>query len=493
MELSHQDVISIYEKLKLKAFSFYRKGNYLQSLKHIISASKWAYRFNFIYVDEELERLLKDIANCTLSVVNVSRNTDRFVLLETHGMDNRGLTQQYIRAFMSMGVEFLYVSVQCMRSKCPDILKELEAYDRAIVLLFDSEDLDDIKKSSRILSEIENYQPSRVFLHLMPWDVVSLMVTHAIKGAIKYNINLTDHAFWLGASFIDYNLEFSAYGKTISLEKRNLQEDQLLYSPYYPILPKDKTSFQGYPEQAKDKLVLFTGGSFYKMFGKDDLFFLIMDALLDLSDNLILLIAGGGDFRLMKKKISQLKNQERILLIGNRKDISEVFKSCDIYLDTYPIAGGLMEQYASFYGKPILAYSDWKKQLIKDQGVLLRSAGNGVCSYDDLDEFLRYADKLINDVAFRTKEGRKNIQLVPSVHKFNECFKLLLSKHFNDLAWKNISIDYEEIKNLYLNVENRYANVAIKELLKVFKLNAFLYFPKYSVHFIHCVVRKFLL
>jgi hypothetical protein len=330
MELSHQDVISIYEKLKLEAFSFYRKGNYLQSLKHIISASKWAYRFNFIYVDEELERLLKDIANCTLSVVNVSRNTDRFVLLETHGMDNRGLTQQYIRAFMSMGVEFLYVSVQCMRSKCPDILKELEAYDRAIVLLFDSEDLDDIKKSSRILSEIENYQPSRVFLHLMPWDVVSLMVTHAIKGAIKYNINLTDHAFWLGASFIDYNLEFSAYGKTISLEKRNLQEDQLLYSPYYPILPKDKTSFQGYPEQAKDKLVLFTGGSFYKMFGKDDLFFLIMDALLDLSDNLILLIAGGGDFRLMKKKISQLKNQERILLIGNRKDISEVFKSCDI-------------------------------------------------------------------------------------------------------------------------------------------------------------------
>ena len=158
MELSHQDVISIYEKLKLEAFSFYRKGNYLQSLKHIISASKWAYRFNFIYVDEELERLLKDIANCTLSVVNVSRNTDRFVLLETHGMDNRGLTQQYIRAFMSMGVEFLYVSVQCMRSKCPDILKELEAYDRAIVLLFDSEDLDDIKKSSRILSEIENYQ-----------------------------------------------------------------------------------------------------------------------------------------------------------------------------------------------------------------------------------------------------------------------------------------------------------------------------------------------
>lgn len=492
MELSHQDVISIYDKLKLKAFSFYRKGNYLQSLKHIISASKWAYRFNFIYVDEELERLLKDIANCTLSVVNVSRNTDRFVLLETHGMDNRGLTQQYIRAFMSMGVEFLYVSVQCMRSKCPDILKELEAYDRAKVLLFDSKDLDDIKKSGRILSEIENYQPSRVFLHLMPWDVVSLMVTHAIKGAIKYNINLTDHAFWLGASFIDYNLEFRAYGKTVSLEKRNLQEDQLLYSPYYPILPKDKVSFQGFPEQAKDKLVLFTGGSFYKMFGKDDLFFLIMDALLDLSENLILLVGGGGDIRLMKNKLSQLKNKERVLLIGNRKDISEVFKSCDIYLDTYPIAGGLMEKYASFYGKPILAYSDRREQLIKEQECLLRSAGNGVCAYDDLDDFLRYADKLINDIVFRTNEGRKNMQLVPSVHKFNERFKLLL-KHFNDLEWKNISIDYEEIKNLYLNVENRYTNVAIKELLKVFRLNVFLCFPKYSVHFIHCIIRKFLL
>ena len=33
----------------------------------------------------------------------------------------------------------------------------------------------------------------------------------------------------------------------------------------------------------------------------------------------------------------------------------------------------------------------------------------------------------------------------------------------------------------------------IKELLKVFRLNVFLCFPKYSVHFIHCIIRKFLL
>ena len=155
----------------------------------------------------------------------------------------------------------------------------------------------------------------------MPWDVVSLLISYSIQGVIKYNINLTDHAFWLGASFIDYNFEFRAYGKTVSLEKRHLKQEQLLYLPYYPILPKNKIEFQGFPIEAKDKIVIFTGGAFYKMFGNNDLFFKILDELLDLSENAVVLVAGIGDKYTMNEKLAHLRNRHRIMLIGNRRDI----------------------------------------------------------------------------------------------------------------------------------------------------------------------------
>ena len=398
-------------------------------------------------------------------------------------MDNKGLTQQYIRAFMSMGVEFLYISVECIRSKCSDIIKELEGYDKAKILLFEKSEYDFLRKSELILSEIGRYKPTKIFLHLMPWDVVSLMVTHSIQGVTKYNINLTDHAFWLGTSFIDYNFEFRAHGRTISLEKRGLKEEQLLYLPFYPILSKDKVCFQGFPSQTQNKIVIFTGGAYYKMFGFNNIFFKIIDSLLDLSKEAIVLIAGGGDKYMMNKQLSQLKNKQRVLLIGNRKDINEVFKACDIYLDTYPIRGGLMEQYASLNAKSILAYSDF--QVFGDnQEMLLQNLGNGVCGYNDWNSFIEYAGKLLNDVYYRKEEGYRNEQLVPSVEAFNSIFFQLITTHINVYEWKKITIKYNKIKELYLEVENMHTHAATKELIKSLGMNTFIYFSQYTFHFL---------
>lgn len=489
MSLSHKGVEFIYEKLKAKAFNFYKKKNYLQSLNYIAYSAKWAYRLNFKYVDNELEDLLKDISESCFPKTKVGTDkTSRFVLLETHGMDNRGLTQQYIRAFMSMGVEFLYISIDCLRSKCPDIIKELEGYDKAKILLFEKSELDFLRKTEQVLSEIGAYNPTKIFLHLMPWDVVSLMITHTLQGVTKYNINLTDHAFWLGASFIDYNFEFRAYGKTVSLEKRKLKDNQLLYLPFYPILPKHEVCFQGFPLQTENKTIIFTGGAYYKMFGNNDLFFKIVDSLLELSENAVVLIAGGGDISRMNKKLSKLKNKGRVLLIGNRKDISEVFKACDIYLDTYPIRGGLMEQYASLYGKPILAFSDFQHWGDSKEN-MLQDIGNGVCGYNDWKYFMEYAKSIMNDIQFRNKEGRKSIHWVPSDDDFNRLFKYLVTTHSNVYNWNKIAVNYERIKELYLEVENVHLHTATKELIKELRGNVFRYIPQYSIHFLNQIIK----
>ena len=52
-----------------------------------------------------------------------------------------------------------------------------------------------------------------------------------------------------------------------------------------------------------------------------------------------------------------MKNGERVYTSKYRKDISQLFRNCDIYYGTYPLSGGLMCQYAAAFGNPILAYA----------------------------------------------------------------------------------------------------------------------------------------
>ena len=482
MALSYSSCQNIYRKLTTKAARLLSHKNYLQSLHYIKCAARWAYELNFLYADRDLERILIDITDESITKVNItSPSPDRFVLLETHGMDNRGLTQQYIRAFISMGVEFLYISIDCKRNKCTDILNELQEYKKATVVLYDSS-IDEIEKTKQIISKIEGYKPSKLFLHIMPWDTTSLMVAHSLQGVTKYNINLTDHAFWLGVSILDYNIEFRSYGQTVSIEKRGLKKSQLLCLPYYPVLSKDSVDFLGFPKEVEGKTILFTGGAYYKMFGQDGKFFTIIDQLLDQNNDSVVLVAGDGDRNTMDKLLSKLRNRNRVYLIGNRCDINEVFKACDIYIDTYPISGGLMAQYASLNSKPILAYSDFTT-FSSDQHNMLKVMGNAVCGYNNIDDFLSYSKKLLYDLKYRSSEGIKNMNLVPSVEDFNDTFRKIVKTHENKYTWDRLSIDYDTMSSVYLNVENNTGSASIG-LLKNLKYRVFVDCYEHLFHFI---------
>lgn len=482
--LSDEDVSSIYRVLKHKAHSFKHQKQYQRSLDFITYSALWAYKLNFIYTDREIDNLLKDISDEMLPKVSCNSSCiKRFVLLDTIGIDNRGLTQQYIRAFMALGVEFLYISVEYSPSQSVDILREINLYGKAKTLLCDRNNKNFLDKSEKILSEIEAYKPSKMFLHLMPWDVVALLVCSSLKDILKYNINLTDHAYWMGASFVDYNIEFRSYGMTVSLEKRKLRENQLLYLPYYPVVSRDKCPFEGFPKSLSDSLIVFSGGSYYKMFGKDDFYFKIVDALLDISDQIVLVLAGEGDVKVMNKKIDKLKHKDRVYLVGNRKDINEVFRHSDFFLDTYPLNGGLMEQFASLHSKPILAYSDFFYSF-GDSQEMLNNHGNGVCSFNEIDDLIEYAKRMINDKEYRLCEGRKNNQLVPSSDSFNLSFDLLITTHENSLLWRREKIDYVGFRKLYLEVENLYTHDGTNSLLRIFRLWVFYYFPKYAPIFV---------
>lgn len=477
-KLSSEDIVAIFERLKREAVKFTDSGKFEEAIKYIRLAAQWAYTLNFKYFDKDLEDLIKKISSATLPQVVLTGNDNRFVFIDTLGIDNRGLTQQYLRAMMALNVELLYVSVEGRQEQHSDILYELKVYGKARVIKGEELKMSSsIKKSTELLNEIKKFKPNKIFVHLMPWDVISLLVINSISGVLKYNINLTDHAFWLGASFIDYNFEFRSFGRTISLERRGLREEQLLYLPYYPIFPKVETRFQGFPKMRTDSVKIFSGGSFYKMFGRNGEFFKIMDSLLSISEKVVILVAGSGDMKLFRKNVSSLSNRNRIYYIGNRKDINEVFSHCDIYLDTYPLGGGLMEQYACVNAKPLLIYSDFSVPVI-DRSV----TGETPHVYSNTEDFLHYAKRLILDEDYRRNEGRRNIQFVCKEGEFNTRFERILAnteKTWPD--WCEVKIDYARWRSIYLEVENDYSHSGIKLLIANSKLTAFRLFPRYTV------------
>lgn len=467
-----EDVISIYEQIKNLAKKSAQKRKWLKSLRFIEASANWAYNFNWIYYDEELESLLKKNAENTLGdIVITNPEPQKAVIIDSFCLDNRGLTQQYMRAMMSNGMEILYICTANTVKERSDILSELRDYSKACILLFTDKRSNQIEKAGKIIKTISLFSPANIFLHLTPWDTSALMACQMIKGATILNINLTDHAFWMGASFIDYNMEFRPYGETVSLEKRGLYESQLLVLPYYPISPLTNV-FEGLPELRVNSVKIFTGGALYKMLGKNDAFFKMMDAVLDLSPNVYVLVAGFNSEPQFDVRHSAMKNKERVIKVGQRNDIDVLFDKIDIYLNTYPTAGALMVQYAAKHGKPVLSYYD-KGDSEGRVEELLNHYQNGFRSYSDMNEFLSYADRLISDVNFRESEGKKLQDGLISPEKFAKEFKKVLNTHMSAWVVGHDEIAYEKFFERYIDLENNNGYASTEKLVRILKKDVF--------------------
>lgn len=490
--LTERDVLHVYSVLMEHAQKNFSKREYLQSLDYLEVAAKWAYNFNYFYADSEAETLLKQISNICLKCVSIdiSHSKKRFVLLDSFCCDNRGLTQQYLRAMMSMNADILYLQTMGDFSCGQDIIRELSEYEKAHVYFFDKFPINDIERARVLTEQIYAFAPSKIFLHLSPWDVVALMICNSVNGPLKYNINLTDHAYWMGSTSIDYNIEFRGYGKTVSLKKRGLKPKQLLTLPYYPIKSKN-AEFQGFPPLKDGAVKLFTGGSLYKMMGKQDVFFRMMDDILDLSADAVILVAGFNGSSVFEQKRVQMRHGDRVFLIGIRKDIDAVFIHCDIYLGTYPFGGGLMSQYAAMNKKPIIAYAESGDVANRLEGVINHRQA-GVKTYSDEHAMLDYADKLIHDERYRVQEGERISQALMTPEFFNKTFEEVISTNKMLWDWDLEDIDYKSFADYFLELENNYLHAGIKNLVREMKFKVLFQFPGLMKVYIPIMWKMFL-
>lgn len=490
MELNRNEVISLYKKIKYFAKKEYLRNDIDSSLKNISLAANVAYKLNFIYKDDELESLLYEIAKKVITkspAESNQLNSNKYVFIDALGYPNKGLTQQYLRGLMSMNVEILYISEYVEPSKRL-IYDEIEQYTHgSLCLVPNSSYIDKIKF---IYTQIVDYKPKVILSHLTPWDVVATTVLYALPEIKRYNINLTDHAFWLGAGCFDYLFEFRNFGATVSEDKREFKSQQILINPFYPII--DETPFLGFPKEVKDKVILFSGGDYYKIYGNNNKFLVMMKCILENNQDSILLFAGKG---LNKKPVvdfiinNDLTN--RFIIIDERSDINQVFAHSDIYLGTYPLSGGLMTQFAAYNSKPVVAYAEPNTTINNVEDLIFNSGAEEVqITYTNIDEYYNEVQKLIQDGLYREEKGRYLKQALRTVEGFN--FKLRdLLQNGEKSHYIHLKIEYENIFEHYLSLNNKITPDLGILLFKNFKILTFFYFFKVSIKYFIKVMEFF--
>jgi len=475
-KVNFKDIIKTFNKIKHLAIKSFENGDHEKALKHISTAAELAYKFNWIYTDDDLEKLLKEIGERVIIKNKFSPKEGRIVFYDVFCIENRGLTQQYIRALMNWDIELLYIFEGNNLDGSNKIIKELKAYPKAKIFWISTK-LADIEKMQQFYNVIVDFQPEKAFLHLHPSSAMAVSLWNCVPQTLRYQINLTDHAFWLGIKCIDFSLEFRNYGCTVSYEKRNLPKRKLLIQPYYPIM--ECKPFIGFPEQIKgDAIKIFTGGAYYKMYGGSGLFFKLLKILFELNSKVVVLLAGSGDDTPIKKFVSENKYEERLFLLGSRPDITHVFEKSDIYLSTFPITGGLMGQYAASLAKPILSYTSEDIPCNCTEGFLDWNINSDFkITHTSLDSFVEEALKLIENKSYRIFKGEENKKHIISEDEFSNHLKQLIELN-TETPFEKETINYKVFSNIYIESENEYLKQFNFFLVKRFRFQSFLLFPR---------------
>jgi hypothetical protein len=493
-KINLREIIDFYENLVGIAESQTASRKFSEALKTIANAAKIAYFINWRYADHRLEAAMKSISD-SLPItykkkVISAQQGPRIVFFDSWGLDARGLSLQYLRALNKFASCILFICESRDGESSIGIREELaRGVDNRIVYL-DSE-TDELKKAQLTQSAIADFTPSLIVTHMSPWASGAITALYSFPGVSKYLINLTDHAFWLGSGCIDYSLEFRSYGLKVSQEQRGIPPDRTILNPFYPIVEDRHSDLL--PERKVGEVVILTGGTYYKMYGRDGFFFDLISNILDTHPNVVIWVAGGGNVALLQQRLRFYLSTGRIKLIGSRKDINSVFKASDIFLATYPLTGGLMAQLATANGVPVLSFTspdlvnNYLEDIIGDDKTL-------VITLSDVRAFQQRATTFINDAQSRSAAAR----LTKNSSHSRAAFELRTSTILNrserlQLANSRIpAIDYDCFTSTYLEIENYFQDWLARELIRNTTLKTTLKYPvltlKAALRILHCAV-----
>ena len=450
---SVEKVEKMINSIERKIIRSFEKNNYEKTLHLIKTYANIMYLYNQTYTNSNIEEILSKTVNSIYQKPELEKNKlveENVIFYDGFGIDNRGLALIYLKALCKK-YHVIYITAMDNKENINDIKEILESSSSEIYYIKSKNITSCINELINITNSVK---PKNMLLYTYPDDVIGISFFELYENIIcRYQINLTDHAFWLGTKAFDYCIEFRNYGASISAKYRNISEKKLLKLPFYPNINYSQ-EFEGYPfefDEKKDKFI-FSGGSLYKTLGAGNKYYHVVEKILSRYNDLYFWYAGSGDSRELDKLIKKYPN--RIFHTNERKDLYQILKRCYFYLSTYPICGGLMFQYAAKAHKlPItLKYDD-----IIDEFLLNQEDLNII--FNSEDEIYKEIDKIYNDKEYRENYEKDVFNSVITEDIFErKLYKIIEEKETEfSITYKNIDIDkfrktYKEninIKNIY--------------------------------------------
>lgn len=321
------------------------------------------------------------------------------------GVDD-GLELIYVKGLVKAGCHVIYLVRESAKGKFPLLQTWLENYHAEVIYI--PTGLSTLEEC-RYIYEAQNRADIRAgFLYALPYDVAGVM---AFMGAdnryIRYRINFVDHAYWLGGKgAFDYCVEFRDVGAFLSNSYRGIPKSDIILLPYYPYIDREK-EFEGFPFPVeKGDFIIFSGGTLYKTIdGEENLYYIMVEFCLSEFENTKFWYAGGGENRdaVELKRLQQKYNGRVFWSEGGRNDLFQVLQHVDLYLNTYPVGGGLMLQYAAAAGRiPLIFYRTIEARCL----TLLGQEKLGI-EFNDLTAWKEEVRKLILDEKYRKMKEQR--------------------------------------------------------------------------------------
>lgn len=454
LRLSLNDIKNAYRGIKAHAKQAYKDGYYERCMHYVHHCATIAQQFNWIYADDELENLLKEISTKIITpLTSYIPNENRVVFFDDFCVSFI-LALQYIEALVEAGKEVMYLTLSQHDERYADITSTIkEKYPTVKVVSITQKSM--LNTSVEVYNEIVAFAPQKVLFHMMAKSRAFPAIYSLPKNIDTYIINLADQTFWLGAKAINYVLEFRQFGVSVSQQRRGILPHQQLLVPFYPIA--DNNSFQGFPKECTEegKVLIFSGGDIYKVLDEERMYWHLVKRILDTFPEVVFLFATKADnfgIDFLESFIKDNQYQGRFIYSKFRPDINEVMAHADIFMGTCPVCGSLMSQLAARNATPILQYYyPGTPDDETEQAICIND--HFAISFQDEELFMQEAERLIKDAAYRKQQGERLQNAMISIPQFNKLVADTLFSNQTQMPLEPFEINYKQLDDRWFALE----------------------------------------
>lgn len=451
-----------------------KKSNYKKSFRLLDTYAIICQGINDHFRDEHVEDVLKGIAKNTIGIETVEpdKTTKAIVFYDQIGT-TVCLGLQYLRALKDLGFVIDYIFESPQRKIQKMFLEEVKTLCRSYHIF---ESPSTVETAKEIQSIIVNTKDSKLITHFSAEGAMAASVLYSIKGIETYRIVPGDHHYHLGIDCYDHYLDYRDFAIKISVEERRVPMNRVHRLTYYPIIDS-KVEFKGYPEQTKGKKVVLAAGAEYKFHGST-WFFDFSKWLLNNHSDVVIVFLGGESLQL-KQFIAENFLEDKFLLLGYRNDFVECMKHADIFLNSYPMGGGLVGLTAVNLGVPVLSHYDEFNGLQNSIRSFMGAEHiDSPISFIDDEKMKAYASRLIEDNEYRKQEGLRMKTMTQTRERFTQQLGEILFNNghlVKKVTEKSCNLDKRT--ESYVTLQNQFQASILHNLYKVYGFYYFFHFP----------------